>query len=82
MPISRLNNTAFALAVYASCRSFLTTSKTRFRLVANLYRVGLATHRGISKGFINWRLVTPPFLGLSWRDGIEVYFDWKLWLKP
>jgi hypothetical protein len=71
MPISRLNHTASALAVYASRRSFLSTSKTRFRLVANLCRVGLGTHRGIPKGFINRRLVTPPFLGLAWRDGIE-----------
>jgi hypothetical protein len=61
MYFSRLNHTAFALAVYASCRGFPTTSKTRFRLVANLYRVGLTTHRDIAKGFINiGALLLPP----------------------
>jgi hypothetical protein len=72
MPISPLNHTAFALAVYASCRGFPTTSKTRFRLVPNLYRVGLITYRNILKGFIIMAPVTPPFLGLAWRDGIRV----------
>jgi hypothetical protein len=61
MPISRLNHTAFAIAVYASCRGFPTTSKTRFRLAANLYRVGLFTHRDILKGFTNiGALLLPP----------------------
>ena len=61
MYFSRLNHTAFALAVYASCRGFPATSKTRFRLVANLYRVGLTTHRDIAKGFINiGALLLPP----------------------
>ena len=72
MPISRLNHTAFALAVYASRRGFPSTSKTRLRLVPNLYRMGLITHRDFLKGFINKAPVTPPFLGLAWRDGIEV----------
>jgi len=40
--------------------------------VANLYRMGLITHRDILKGFINKAPVTPPFLGLAWRDGIQV----------
>jgi hypothetical protein len=53
MPISRLNHTAFAIAVYASCRGFPATSKTRFRLAANLYRVGLLAHRDILKDFTN-----------------------------
>jgi hypothetical protein len=70
MPISRLYHTAFALAVYASRPSFPATSKTRLRLVDNLYRVGLFTHWNILKGFIIMAPVTPPFLGLSWRDGI------------
>lgn len=72
MLISRLNHTAFALAVYASCRGFPTTSKTRFRLVANLYRVGLITHRKMLKGFIKETPLIPPFLGLAWRDNSEV----------
>ena len=61
MPISRLNHTAFALAVYASCRGFPTTSKTRFQPVASLYWAGLVTHRDISKGFIKQgALLLPP----------------------
>jgi hypothetical protein len=71
MPISRLNHTAFALAVYASCRGFPTTSKTRFQLAANLCRMGLFTHGDILKGFIIMAPVAPPFLGLAWRDGIQ-----------
>ncbi len=65
MPISRLNHTAFALAVYASCRGFPTTSKTRFRLVADLYRVGLITHRDMLKGFMNKGACYSPLPGLS-----------------
>jgi len=34
--------------------------------------MGLITHRDILKGFINKAPVTPPFLGLAWRDGIQV----------
>ena len=74
MPISRLNHTASALAVYASCRGFPSTSKTRFRLVANLYRVGLVTHRVILKGFVNIGACYSPLPGFSMarRNG-----DWK-----
>jgi len=43
--ISRLNHTASALAVYASCRHCWRLRKTRFRMVASLSRVGLITHR-------------------------------------
>jgi hypothetical protein len=64
MPISRLYHTAFALAVYASCRGFPTTSKTRFRLVANLYRMGLVTHRDILKGFTTLAPCCSPLPGL------------------
>jgi hypothetical protein len=64
MPISRLNHTAFALAVYASCRSFPTTSKTRFRLAANLFRVGLITHRDMLKGFTTMAPCCSPLPGL------------------
>jgi hypothetical protein len=50
--LSGLDSTALLLAVYASpsplrCRR----RKTRFRLLARLYRVGLATHRVVTKGF-------------------------------
>ena len=65
IPISRLNHTAFALAVYASCRGFPTTSKTRLRLAANLYRVGLFTHRDMLKGFINKGACYSPLPGLT-----------------
>ncbi len=41
--LSRLNRTAFALAVYASCRHLCLLCKTRFRLMANLCRSGLVT---------------------------------------
>ena len=64
IPISRLNHTAFALAVYASCRGFPSTSKTRFRLAANLYRVGLFTHRDILKGFTTMAPCCSPLPGL------------------
>lgn len=43
--LSKLDSTAFTLTVYASPRGHPFRRKTRFRLVATLYRVGLATHR-------------------------------------
>jgi hypothetical protein len=61
--LSRLNSTALALAVYASpsplrCRR----RKTRFRLLARLYRVGLVTHRIPLKGFPDVVITSlPPF---------------------
>ena len=68
--ISGLNSTAWALAVYASsaplrCRR----PKTRFRLLARLYRVGLATHRVPTKGFAD-AIVTssPPSPSFAWRN--------------
>ena len=42
--ISRLNHTALAPAPYASCRHRCRLRNVRFRLVANLYRVGCSTH--------------------------------------
>jgi len=48
-------------------------SKTCFRLVAILYRVGLSTHRVILKGFVNIGACYSPFPALVWRDGIG---DW------
>jgi len=51
LPISELNHTAFALAVYTSCHHLWWLCKTRFRLVANLYRIGLVTYRISTKDF-------------------------------
>jgi hypothetical protein len=44
--------------------------KTRFRLPARLYRMGLVTHRIPTKGFRD-ALVTslPPFPSFAWRNG-------------
>ena len=49
--ITRLNHTAFVIAVYASCQHLCRLRKTRFRLMANLYRTGLAPCWVSSKGF-------------------------------
>jgi hypothetical protein len=35
--------------------------KTRFRLLAKLYRVGLATHKAPPKGFRGTRYISSPF---------------------
>ena len=43
--ISGLNHTAFDLAVYASRGGHPPPRKTRFRLLARLYRTGLVTRR-------------------------------------
>ena len=65
MPISRLNYTASALAVCASCRGFPSTGKVRLRPVANLCRMVLVTRRNISKGFIIKSACYSPLPGLS-----------------
>ncbi len=72
--ISRLNSTAFELAVYAS-RPKVTprACKTRFRLLARLYRVGLATHRIAAKGFCLFSS-RPPSLGV-YRDAMRFTFS-------
>ena len=49
--LTRLIHTAFAIAVYASCGYLYPLCKTRFRLMANLYRTGLVTCWASSKGF-------------------------------
>ena len=49
--VSRLNNTAFVLAVYASCRHYCRLRKTRFWPAANRYQVGLITHWVPLRGF-------------------------------
>ena len=67
--ISRLNHTASTLAVYASRFGFPYTGKTRFRRVANPYRVGFeptGLHRRISS-----RLRQPIYSnapGFAWRQ--------------
>jgi len=66
--LSRLNHTALALAVYASSGGLPTPGrKTRFRLLARLYRVGLVTHRVPTKGFQGVIVTSfpplPSFLG-------------------
>ena len=61
MPISRLNHTASALVVYASCCGFPSTGNTRLRLVANLCRMVLDPQEHF-EGFHNQkRLLLPPF---------------------
>jgi hypothetical protein len=50
--LSRLNGTAWALAVYASSGGLPAPGrKTRFWLLARLYQVGLVTHRIPTRGF-------------------------------
>jgi len=49
--ISGLNSSTPVPAVYASCRHYFRLRKTRFRLVANLYRVGVVTHRAPIENF-------------------------------
>jgi hypothetical protein len=63
--ISRLNRTALILTVYASCRPRERLRKTRFRWVANLFRVGLYYPLGPDEQF---PLALPLLLGFSWRD--------------
>lgn len=41
--------------------------KTRFRLPATLYRVGLVTHRAATRGFLRSHIF-PPLPDLAWRD--------------
>ena len=67
--ISRLNRTASARAVYASCRLHRRRRKTRFRAVASLSRMGLITHWVPLNSF---RYALPLFLGFSWRDYIPL----------
>ena len=63
--LSGLDNRAWLLAVYASWRgSPHAARKTRFRLLAKLYRVGLVTHRVATKGFSDARASRPPFPSL------------------
>jgi hypothetical protein len=42
--------------------------KTRFRLLARLYRAGLVTRKAPSKGFGSSRYIRPPYPGLAWRN--------------
>ena len=49
--ISGLNHTASAFTVYASCRPHGRRRKTRFRVVANRFRMGLDTHRVLFEQF-------------------------------
>lgn len=72
--ISGLIHTAQALAVYASAPSVTrTTGKTRFRLAANLCRVGFAYPQGCTESFASdssdHRLPLSP--GFSWRDDVR-----------
>ena len=73
---------AFELTVYASGRGYPRLRKTRFRLVANLYRVGLLTHWVALKGFYLFQAPRlPPFLGFAWRDGVRVAGRWRQLLQ-
>lgn len=67
--LSGLNRTALALAVYASSGgSPLPGRKTRFRLLAKLYRVGLVTHRVPTRGFQGVVVTSfPPLPSFAWR---------------
>ena len=75
--ISRLNSTAFELTVYAS-RPRVTSRacKTRFRLLAKLSRVGLATHRIAAKGFCLF-----PVVPLLWAFFVTQYSFFFVKLK-
>jgi hypothetical protein len=68
--LSRLNGTALALAVYASSGGLPAPGrKTRFRLLARLYRVGLVTHRVPTKGFKGVVVTSsPPLPSFAWRN--------------
>jgi hypothetical protein len=48
--------------------------KTRFRLVANLYRTGLITRRIPRQGFNNDLYVASPLSRLSWRTALHPLF--------
>ena len=63
--LSKLNRTAFALAVYASCRPLGRRRKTRFRWLANLS--GWAFSYPLSS-FGEFLLSLPLSQDLSWRD--------------
>jgi hypothetical protein len=72
MPISRLNHTASALAVCASCRGFPSTGKTRIGIVAKPLPNGIRSPQEHLEGSHNQGLLLlPHFPGLAWRDGIQ-----------
>jgi hypothetical protein len=70
--LSRLNRTAFGLAVYASSGTVTRTRrKTRFRPLAKRYRTGLLTRRVVTKGFRRWSSSCPE---LSLAQGHTEFF--------
>ena len=78
--ISRLNHTAFDLAVYASPGRTHPPRKTRFRLLVRLYRTGLVTRRVPSK-VSSLRLSSFPEL-LRAKVETEFQVNLKLGLSP
>ena len=72
--LSRLNHTAFALAVYAS-PGFLCPTQDSLRLPARLYRTGFEP-AGSAERFLNVSYISSPFLNLgllgrpSWREEV------------
>ena len=73
--LSRLNHTAFALAVYASPRLLPLPTQDSLRLPARLYRTGFEP-AGSAERFLNVSYISSPFLKLgllgrpSWREEI------------
>jgi hypothetical protein len=61
--LSRLNHTAFALAVYAS-PGFLCPTQDSLRLPARLYRTGFEP-AGSAERFLNVSYISAPFLKLG-----------------
>lgn len=65
--LSRLYHTAFALAVYASCRPFERRRKTRFRWVANPCRMGFLMPIEFVRRVSAWRFPSPrAYLGATY----------------
>ncbi len=83
--LSRLNHTAFALAVYASPSLLPLPTQDSLRLPARLYRTGFEP-AGSAERFLTVSYISSPFLKLgllcrpSWRE--EVLFDPTLAIVP
>lgn len=82
--LSRLYHAALALAVYASRPGSLQISrKTRFRLVASLYRAGLSPAGSLRKVSMHGLPATfPPPPGFAWRDRNDMSCALAAGLRP
>ena len=76
--LSKLNHTAFALAVYASCRPLGRRRKTRFGWFAKPCPMGFF----IPIEFVRRvSTIASPLPGLSWRDPVSIFLSKSL-LSP